>query len=179
MAEQAPGHQTIRIKIGDAEFESSGPEDAVQEQYRLFLQALSNAPPSRAATDHPAGGGGQGQDRHDDNTSEIDDALIRRTFADRNDVISLRALPRTESADADALVMLLWAFGQLRNEHDIGATPLMRSARQSGLQIERIDRSIAPNNEYVGRAGARRGTRYSLNNRGIAHAERLIREIHQ
>jgi hypothetical protein len=101
--------------------------------------------------------------------------MLTRIFAvDTDGQVSLRILPRTPDRDADALIVLLYGFRRISNQMDVLVGKLGKSARQSGIQIERIDYAIAPNVELITKGGARVGARYGLNNRGLAKAEEMI-----
>jgi hypothetical protein len=91
--------------------------------------------------------------------------------------ISLRVLPQSPERDAETLLMLLYGFRVLKQQEYATAFQLMDAAKQSGLQLDRIDRTLARVNQYVLRGGARRGTRYGLTNPGILHAEALLRGL--
>ena len=179
MAEQQNHH--IRIKIGDAEFEASGAPDQVQSQYDAFIAQHQAHLAGFAAMKRP--------DKptklqvSTENDPRIDnDALAEaaaRAFSTDGDMVSLNVLPRTPNAQADALLMILWGYEHLRGEHTVMATEFMRAAKRSGIQIDRIDRIIAPNQQYYVRGGSRKGARYSLNNPGRIQAEKLVREQFQ
>ena len=181
------GTAKLRVKVGAAEFEGEGPADLIQEQYRAFLAAVSAAP--AAATTHTAPVAPVGANTDASGGSAIppaattasapgafDRALFKRVFTDSNAVISLLALPKGDTSEADALLMLLYAYQELRqNEYPVTGVRLMQSAKQSGLhQVDRIDRKIDTHTQYVLAAGARRGRKYSLNNQGVAKAQELI-----
>jgi hypothetical protein len=173
MSEQASPLHSIRVKIGGDEFEASGTEQSVKEQYSLFLSARSTAPslPARRVDlgDVPPPPPPE---------LGIPPETVQMVFSVRGESVSLNALPRGENADADALIMLLWGFAQLRNTTAVTAGVLMAAARTSGLQLDRIDRVLSSQQMYVLRAGAKRGTRYSLTNPGRQYAANLIATLH-
>jgi len=175
MPEEAQQPYTLKVKVGDAEFEASGAREAVQDQYALWLELVRGTRDEKPAVvkkDQAVAGG--------DEVEEISQSVLNRVFVTGpDDMISLRALPRGENAESDALLMLLYGYLVLRNAHDVSALNLIQAARQSGLQINRLDRTISTSAQHVQRGGARRGTRYSLNNAGIAHARRLVQELYQ
>lgn len=178
----------IRIKIGSAEFEAEGPVDIVNEQFTQFMavvKATEPSPPPSAQLPMPPSTSANTSSKA--NGSEISDQLqnapnlasgvLNRVFRKDGDGLSLLALPRTDDAEADALIVLLYGFSVLTNKQHVTGVALMSSARQSGIQLQRVDRAINARDDLVLAAGNRRGRRYSLNNRGIRHAEQLIQEI--
>jgi hypothetical protein len=54
-------------------------------------------------------------------------------------------------------------------------TQLAIAARQSGINVERIDRAISAREGLFIKGGSRRGGKYQINNRGVQHAESLLR----
>jgi hypothetical protein len=123
------------------------------------------------------GNGSQGNNRSTESVvSEVQTELLQRAFRIEGEQVSLRVLPPTNgSRDADALVLLLYGYLRINNQQDVSADALMAAARQSGIQRDRIDRTVP--SEFVNRGGARKGVRYSLNNRGIIKAEELLESM--
>lgn len=169
MAEEAREPYHLKVKIGNDEFDASGSQEVVRDLYGLFLEARRSAPAAL-----PPATGDKPKDVKDNDDESVSQDKIDRVFVVRNDVISLRTLPETDNSAADALLMLIWAHLVMRNEQHVSALDLMSSARLSGLQIDRIDRVISARQQMFQRGGAKRGTRYSLNNAGISHARRLV-----
>lgn len=177
--------QRLRIKIGEAEFEAEGPSDVIREQYEQFLTALRSAPPAAASNSSPSNGSGLGlpaspalqTDAVPPNPSGLPDDVLSRVFRKDGEYISLLALPRGDRQDQDALIALLYGFSRLTSEQNVTGVRLMQSARQSGVNLSRIDRALDSEGEYIMQAGARRGRRYGLNNRGKRYAEDVIRAL--
>lgn len=182
MAEQTNAHR-LRIKIGDAEFEASGTPESVKEQYDLFLQALKAASPTPPAesthSNHASRPHEKPRSTLGVTPSEVPVDVIQRAFTIRDDLVTLNALPRTANAGADTLLALLWGFEHMQNQTSVSAMALTDAARASGLQLNRVDRVISPQQAYFQRAGARKGTRYSLNNPGRAYAATVLRGLYE
>lgn len=162
----------LHVKIGQHEFEAEGQEQVVNEQYEKFLAAVSTSPiqPPSIHTENKV----QKVETRDGIAPE----LLERAFSvDNEGIVSLRVRPNTATRNADALVLILYGFRVLRQSSEVPVLAVMEAARQSGIQIERADRAIAPHNELVIRGGTRRGGRYGLNNAGVVHAENLLREM--
>lgn len=181
------GNAKLRVKVGDAEFDAEGPPDLIKEQYQAFLEAVRASPaptPAQpAALMQPAPQPGTaGTASNGVSTPPADQmlsAMLKRVFRDAGPVISLLALPKSKNAEADALLLLLYGYQELRKgEYPVTGVRLMQAAKQSGLhQIKRADRTISMNEPYIMAAGAHRGRKYSLNNQGVTRAEEIIREI--
>lgn len=166
-----PEAHKITLRIGDYEFSAEGAEKLVESQFSRFLEVISRAstsqaPPAKSPQSPPPG----------DNGSPLPADLLRRVYTVEDENVSLRLLPRTECRDADAILLLLYGYRQ-QGETDVLSVRIKDSARQSGLNFQRIDKALLPNQEYVTEGGAKKGKRYGLNNRGINRAEEIIREM--
>jgi hypothetical protein len=164
------GPHKVRIKIGDAEFEAEGSEESVKQQYADFLAALAVAGPQKA----PKADGAKGNNQQD--AAEPDKSALTRLFQVDGDLVSLKFLPKTETATPDALMLLLLGYALLKNQEMVLGTQLTRAARQSGLaKIERVDRAFGKyGDDFLQRGGAKKGTRYGLNNQGTNKAKELL-----
>ncbi len=165
----------IKVKIGASEFEAEGNQELVKKQFGEFMAAVSQL---SAQSSTPPPKHGNDADKLPPNIPIPRDVLSRVFRSD--EPFSLLAKPRTDNVDADGLIVLLYGMSVLKAEQTVTGLSLMKSAKQSGLKLkaDRIDRTLET---YIGQlvnsAGKKRGLRYSLNNRGIAEAERLIREM--
>ena len=167
----------INMKLGEGvEFNAEGPEALVREALAAFLERASNhsphsTPPGEAPVDQA-----QGSDQREDRQSagKFSESIIDRVFRVDGEVVSLRAIPTTAKPNADALLLLIYGYSRIKNQHDVTATRLAQAARQTGIQTDRLDRTIAQNNGLVVKAGVKKGVRYGLNNPGIKRCEELI-----
>jgi hypothetical protein len=167
----------LRIKIGDAEFEASGTEETVKAQFEAFLAAVGagagktstpksqETPPGDKNGEQLSGGAG------------ADDDLLLQAVVVGKDLVSLKYLPKGDNRDADALLLLLYAYSKLRKEDSVLGTQLLRAAKVSGLSLERVDRTMAKHESYILKGGARKGMKYSLNNQGKAKAQELLKQM--
>jgi hypothetical protein len=164
----------IHVTLGQDKFEAEGQEELVNDQYEKFLSTIALLASSRSQQ-QPEKLESQGEIIVEGSGTNL---LERAFLVDKDGIVSLKALPKTANRDADALVLILYGFKSLGQEKDvIPVLALLAGARQSGLQIDRVDRTIAPNISLVNKGGQKRGGRYSLNNAGIAYAEKLLREM--
>lgn len=175
----------IKVKLGQAEFDAEGPEAAVKEAYKEFLLALRPGVQSDSLS--PLRGNSVGAA---DNNSSIDpgndgeapldsaeETQSKRLFMIHKDnTVSLRLLPKGKERDGDALLLLLYGYLLFRKLEHVTALELMKATKQSGIQLDRLDRTFARYSPYVNTGGARKGKRYSLNNQGITKARELAKE---
>lgn len=83
-------------------------------------------------------------------------------------------LPKGQQKLADGLLLLLYGFRKLKQQEMVLSLDLMKAARQSGIQLPRLDRTLAKHKELVVEGGAGKGKRYGLNNLGITRAEEIM-----
>lgn len=171
---------SLRIKIGDAEFDAEGPEAIVQVAFEKFLDALESAP--TPATHGPAltleGKGTVGRTQTE--RPALPQAALDRAFrVDRErGVVSLNFLPKSDGDQqkADAAILLMYGFQKVLGEDHAKITKLNEGLRTSGLTLERLDRVIGVHNGYFMKGGTRSGSRYTLTNAGERWAEDTLRE---
>jgi len=165
----------VRIKLGDAEFEAEGTEESVKQQYADFLAALAARPSPTSQQQHAP----KPADGKPLPAGSLDAALMDRVFNLDGDLVSLQFLPKTETATADALMLLLYAYSTLKNQDMVLGTQLTRAARQSGLGIERVDRSFGKyeTESLLLKGGAKKGTKYGLNNQGKVKAQEILNKL--
>lgn len=159
----------VRVKIGSHEFEAEGDKATVEEQLRRFFELVDKSPAPAQTTETlqkppvlPSGEAG------------TDSEVLSRVFKDERGIVSLRVLPKTKSYVADSLLLLLYGYRALKQENEVLGGHLMKAGKQSGLQIDRVDRVLSLYGEYYNRGGTRKGARYGLNNRGIEKAKELM-----
>lgn len=183
----------IRVKVGDNELELEGPPELINQQYKDFLNAVARAnvgpkePAEQKVERHGAGGGTGAAKSAAGN--QVDppspppplDVNLKRVFAEKGAVISLLALPKTDKGAVmipDALLLLAYGYYKYRtDDYPVSGVRLMQAAKQSGIPIERVDRSIDAHARYILSAGFKRGKKYSLNNQGIAKAEEILKAL--
>ncbi len=164
----------IKMKIGVHEFDAEGPKELVTTQFEAFMAAVSSMP---AGT--PAQVNQLGTPITPVTPGEASQAILDRVFS-KGDPVSLTALPSGDNAAANALLILLYGFLKISGDQTVTGTMLNKAAKKSGVNIDRLDRAISVYQpEFVLAAGAKKGRRYSLNNRGIMRAEEIIRTIVQ
>lgn len=170
----------LNIKFPDgAEFSAEGPEAIVKEAFEAFLAARKESPPKReepspAKPDEQNASASRAPVADAVAAPAVSPELINRVFLTQGENISLRALPNGTNREADTLLLLLYGFRVLKGQMDVTSSRLAICARQSGIQMDRVDRIIGVHEQYVTKAGMRKGTKYGLNNPGIKQAEGLL-----
>ncbi len=175
----------LHIKIGHVEFNAEGSEATVNSQYQKFIEVIKavgfppGSPPSTPASDAGDNGknGEQPQGLLTVQEPPPDSALLNKAFLHQDDSVSLRVLPSTDHKEADATLMILYGFKVLKGKTDVSASDLLEAAKQSGLGLARLDKVLTGYTAYFRKGGQRKGSRYGLTNPGIAHAEKLLREL--
>jgi hypothetical protein len=160
----------MKVRVGSSEFEAEGDEITVNDQYRLFLEAIRHIP----TNGHSAQNGKES--RHQPKVAaELEGMWARFYSIEPGNNVSLKTLPNSDQQNADALVLLLYGYEQLCERDTVGSAEFLAMAKKSGLRIDRIDRTIPSGySRFINRGGSRRGCRYSLNNQGKAHAQQLL-----
>ena len=167
----------MHVKLGDAEFTAEGPEGTVNEQFKMFLEALSGASerPRKPAEDATRANIPNQSER----AQQPEDALLNGLFAqDNKGVVSLRHRIQTANPIPDSLLLLLYGYRVLTGQDMVLATKVNAGLQQSGVTLnERVDRSLGPNEEFIRQGGRAGGKNYGLNNLGVNRAEELLREV--
>ena len=166
---------SVHVKIGTAEFQTDGSPEDVKARYEAFLDLLKTLPipqpqepkpavQASAVVTPPANGGDTAVPRE----------VMDRVFRNSDGIISLLALPHGDTAVPDACLMLLYGFATMLSTPAVTGVTLMEACRQSGVPIDRLDRIMDTQTDYVNSGGTRRGKRYSLNNPGQRRAAALV-----
>jgi hypothetical protein len=175
-----PDEFKIAVKLGpEIEFNAEGPESLVRQAYNDFLEIAKQkreadetikplAAPTHESLEY------RQQDQPDNTTNQT---FLHRVFRVDGEVVSLRALPKTENANADAVLLLLYGYSVIKGQHDVSAVRLAQSARRSGVRADRMDRILAQSQGYVLRSGIKKGVRYGLNNPGLRRCEESIQNL--
>lgn len=176
-ARMAETHK-LRIKIGDAEFEAEGSQESIKLQYDAFLAALAAAPKAAPASARSTSSSHSSTDTAA-GANQDQDQLVAKAYngdADK-DLVSLKYLPKGETREADALLLLIYGYSKLKGAEAVLGTQLLRAARQSGLTLDRVDRHIVKHDAFLMKGGARKGMKYSLNNQGFVKAAELLSQL--
>jgi hypothetical protein len=163
----------MKVKIGPNEFEAEGEADLVTKQYNDFIAIVSQMPKAAAGDQGPSSESDEEKPNDRIANGAISRAVLDRVFR-QDEPLSLMDTPHTDNAEADALLVLIYGHTEMRGKPDVTGAALVKSASKTGLNIARISRTVDARREFIRSSGVKKGTRYSLNNRGIAEAKRLI-----
>jgi hypothetical protein len=179
--------QKVHFKVGDKEFGAEGTVETVQRALAIFLDLIGAEPNGGGASPDDSGNhdGAPVDPPSPSNpvlpdcpNGDADSATLEQMFREEADgVISLRSLPRTASAAADGLCLLLLGHLVLKNRPSVSAKILMKGAKQSGIAVrDRVSTFLGKCSQYVVAHGTTRGTAYALNNPGIDYTKNLLKE---
>ncbi len=170
----------LRVKIGAAEFEAEGPEEAVKAQFEEFKTLL--AVPTGPQVQPPAPtGNGSGQSTAEQ-TADVPQGFERLFAVDAKNgknTVTLRLLPQGEDRDWVALLLLLWGFKRKFREDRVRVTTLKEVLERSGVTVGRVDR-VADKPQRGGlvlKGGRAKGGTYALTNTGQARAEQEYKQL--
>ena len=166
----------LQIKIGQSEFSAEGPEATVKDAYDRFLEAIraATAPvAAQSAAGHLSLVGGTP-------TLSIDSEATRlpldRVFKRDGDIVSLRHLPSTANKIADSAILLIYGYMKVAALDEVPITKLNEGLRESGLNIQRLDRYLGVHQSLYRKGGQKSGGRFTLNNLGLRQAEEWLKD---
>lgn len=156
----------LKVKLGSAEFDAEGPEETVRSQFEQFLEI---ARMGKASFEE------KGTEPVEE---QLDNGEWDRAYLTKQNQVSLKLLPQGRSSNADAILLLIYGHCVLLEHESITSVELMSAAKQSGLRIDRIDRTLtASHKHFVIKGGSGKGSRYSLNNRGRSRAQEILEAL--
>ena len=188
---KAESRAQLVVKIGGGEVRFEAGLGAVERRFDGVMERLF-------AAWQPAGGAAAGRGphpvvamrlvprqprpaaRHGGNYPELslDAGEVAESFSvNAANELSLRVMPRglkQRERNADALLLLLYGMLALQGRSPVTAPALLRSARQSGLDLDRASRLLDRRRRYLFTEGRRRGKRYGLTAAGVQYCEDLL-----
>jgi hypothetical protein len=167
----------ISAKLGSAEFSAEGAEESVRADYDRFLAALRERTAGAEVDSGPNGGIAASAT----DSVGVDASILQAVFKvdEERSLVSLRVLPTGDSAEraAEAALLILYGFHTLLGNTEAPVTKLLASLRESGITVERFDRTIGRHSDLILKGGQKIGARYRLNNLGMAHAAKALRAL--
>src|SRR4051794_10953987 len=125
----------LHVEVHGHKFDGEGPAEIIKQAYADFLAKVDQAPArlKLPPVDDPAGF------KAPNPPPGAMEALYKRVFSQRDDLISLQVLPKGNDAAGDALVLLIHGYQRLKtDEYPVSAVRLMQVAKLSGINIERL-----------------------------------------
>lgn len=173
MAESAPGHGRIRIRLPNgSELEAAGTQEFVRAERTEFMASQGGIAGASAS---PAERGGAAHPQARSMPRPDWDRIIE---AKESGAIQLRAKLKDDGTGKDACLVILFAAGQLLNLSKPTAFQLARWLRASGYPVRRVDRAISSGMDKgeLLASGSRRARRYELTGPGRARAYVLAQQ---
>ena len=173
--------QKIRVKIGPHEFESEGPSEEVSAQFKawkeLILAMNTQATPTQLQTPVKPSPRSSDPEVRKPLDHELEFMDIFEADEKRN-LVTLKVHPRGDSRDADALLLIVYAYRQMGTE-EVMVMQLKESLQVSGLRIDRIDRAATGYVEsgYLLKSGRAKGSKYRITNTGYAKADEMAKAL--
>lgn len=165
----------LHIKIGENEFNSEGPAEIVKEAFDTWRELIASMPSKPTVSKE-----GRNNSKYID-PDNIEPERLNRLFLydPTKDLMSVRIFPRGTERERDTLLLILLGYKVLKDKHEVMATKLTRSMRQSGCKVTRVDRLAAKyiNQGLVNKGGMAKSGHYSLTNTGLARAIEIMDEI--
>ncbi|MDR3564766.1 MAG: hypothetical protein P4N59_25505 [Negativicutes bacterium] len=163
----------IRIKIGEHEFEASGPPESVQAQFEAFQKLIISVPIKQ-----PENPVIQDEEEHSNQrvSGGVAHVPLEKILRVSGRIVSLTAIP-VSTEDAALLIML--GHKDLRNNESVTGQEIGDGLSQSGRPVPRTDRIMDKPiaSAYVLKSGFKRSTRYRLSNIGHQKALATAREL--
>lgn len=171
----------LRMKVGPHEFEAEGTAEEVNQQFALWKELIAVVPvtapqpvpivaqttttPEAVQPAKPASA--------DQPVPDIFDVDAKKG------TVSLRLHPPGDARDADAGLLLIYAFKRLLAVDQVLAGHLKEALEVSGIRVDRIDRTIGAYHQagLLMKSGFGKGGKYALTLTGLQRAERLARDL--
>ena len=174
---EEPTMSRVKTSVAGHPFEMEGPAADVMEHYKMFIETVQMALQAQSAPVASTADSGAPAASRDSLPGRLSANPMDRVFHVVGDVVSLKRVPNSKGKNADALLMLLYGYHKLRDAEWVLGTRLMKSAKLTGLKIDRVDRFFGPNTDYIETQGQRRGKKYKLNAQGAGRAEQFIEAL--
>jgi hypothetical protein len=183
--------QRLKVKVGPHEFEAEGPPDAVAKQFSEWREMISAVPVAKpendakpvgaalvgvSATAQPGTLGFASAPPTVIMESVVPDVFITDT---KRNIVSLRVHPTGESRNADAALLILYGYRRLLQREEVLAGHIKDSLDESGIRIDRVDRTLGPytTERLLLKAGMGKGGKYRLTQTGYQRAETLAKSL--
>jgi hypothetical protein len=156
----------LKTKVGPHEFEAEGPQKAVQEQFKAFMEFVKSSP---APVDEPS----EQQPRDVPPPSQQSEVTqLDRIMHVEGRIVSLTVRP---DSIEDGVLLLMYGQKMLRANDAVTGSELMSGLTHTGQRVTRVDKTLvkASDKGDVIVLGAGRAKRYRLTNAGLAKAKDL------
>jgi hypothetical protein len=166
----------LHLKIGVHEFSAEGPVEVVQRDFELWKSLILEQPaqPVQSAqidrTEKPS------QATNQPSKEQLEKVYLAD---EKQDMLSLRILPRSDDRNADAMLLVIFGYKTVKGVDQTMVTQLKSALRQSGCMVDRIDQAAAKyvRQGFLNKGGMGKGGRYSLTNLGAEKAAALVSDL--
>jgi hypothetical protein len=160
--------QRLKIKIGEFELDTEGPEETLQARLEAFKELVMHASMAVSAPAKP--------EIKTENGIEPPKQQLEKILQQDDRIVSLTVRPETID---DAVLLLLYGQRVLRSNSTATGNEVMQGLRVSGQRVDRVDRllekaSIAGDVIVIGQ---HRAKRYRLTNSGLAKANDIAQKL--
>jgi hypothetical protein len=152
---------------------AEGTEDYVNKVLDRFAAMLAVTPTVTTTTPKPIGAKADLLPPVDPDALPLDRLFSQEDYYG----VALQAKPKSDNADADGILAILYGFAVLKKETTVTAIRLQRAAEKSGLDTPRLARAVAKHAAFITDTGKGKGKRYGLNNPGMTKAVEILRGI--
>lgn len=159
----------LKIKIGEYEFEASGPVEVVQAQFDEFKELIRSIAPAPQTKVSPIPAANQ--------SGEVLPPLpLEKILKVDGRVVSLTA--KCDSID-EAVMLILLGQKESRNNQEVTGAEIMDGLEVSGYKLPRVDRTMdkLSGDGSVITVGLHRARRYRLSNSGLAKALLIAKDV--
>jgi len=167
----------LKTRIGEHEFEAEGPADVVQAQFAIFKEMCVAAASTPKTISPPLQEAAkENLDKTPHQPDKPPHQPIERIMKAGGRVVSLTAKGETIE---EAVLLILLGQKDLRNNQEVTGSEIMDGLKQSGYQLDRVDRitdKLADAGDII-TMGVHRGRRYRLTNQGLARVLNVAKEV--
>jgi hypothetical protein len=166
----------LHIKVGPHEFQGEGPEEAVKKSFEDWKSLITSMPAAEVSkpmsSQSPVGNG---------SIPPRDGDLLAKLFLldEKRGLVTLRILPRGDDREADAALLVLFGFRQVKEQDEVLVTQLKPALKQSGCNVDRVDAVVAKYQRegLINKGGSGKGGKYSLTNSGVEKAANIAQGL--
>jgi hypothetical protein len=166
----------LHIKVGPHEFHGDGPEEAVKKSFEDWKSLIASTPAveiSKDVLNQSLRGNGS--------ITRRDGDLLAKLFLldEKRGIVTLRILPRGDEREADAALLVLFGFREMKEQDEVLVTQLKPALKQSGCNVDRVDAVVAKYQRegLINKGGSGKGGKYSLTNSGIEKASSIAQSL--
>lgn len=176
----------LKVKVGPHEFEAKGTAEEVNQQFSLWKELIQQSTPvlQPALPVQPVAAPATIAEASTTVAASPErgvDLAVPDIFSvdHKKRMVSLKIHPPGESRDADAGLLLIYAFKRILGVDEVLAGHLKDSLERSGIRVDRVDRTIGTyhHSGLLMKSGFGKGGKYHLTMTGLERAERVAKEL--